>query len=90
VVLLGRFMGVIPAATAWSTYDTTTPATAPIGAGAGVRVAVVARSPREGQVTAGAPIWNVGSDVAVSYVDAPGNAATVCAGALRLPLTLSH
>jgi hypothetical protein len=56
------------------------------------------RDARSGQyekdeVTATAPIWNVGSDVAVSYVDAPGNAATVCAAGAsncELPLTLSH
>jgi type IV pilus assembly protein PilW len=78
------------------TYDTTTPATAAEwGRVLAVRVAVVARSGQyeKDEVTAVAPTWNVGSDVAVSYVDAPGNAATVCAAGAsncELPLTLSH
>jgi type IV pilus assembly protein PilW len=78
------------------TYDTTTPVTAADwGRVLAVRVAVVARSGQyeKDEVTAAAPTWNVGSDVAVSYVDAPGNAATVCAAGAsncELPLTLSH
>ncbi len=60
-----------------------------------VRFAVVARSGQRerDEVTAAAPTWNVGAGAAVSYVGAPGDAATVCAAtapSCELPLPLAH
>jgi type IV pilus assembly protein PilW len=44
-------------------------------------------------VTTAEPTWDVGGDVNVSYVKAPGSGATVCAaggGACKVTLPLSH
>lgn len=78
------------------TYDTSTPTD---NAGwrtvKALRFVVVARSGQRerDEVTAAAPTWNVGAGAAVSYVGAPGDAATVCsatATTCELPLPLAH
>jgi len=56
---------------------------------------IVARSGQREKdiVTAAEPTWDIGSNVAASYIKTPGSAATVCAagaGACQLPLPLSH
>jgi type IV pilus assembly protein PilW len=74
------------------TYNTTAPAnSAEWRQVLTVRLVVVARSgQREKEiVTAAEPIWNVGSNVNVSYVGVPGTPATVCAaGAANCTVTL--
>jgi type IV pilus assembly protein PilW len=60
-----------------------------------MRVVLVARSgQRENDVvTTAEPTWDVGANVAVSYVAVPGGAATVCAAgaaACQVPLHVSH
>jgi len=78
------------------TYDTATPATnADWQTVLAVRIVIVARSGQREKdiVTAAEPNWDIGSNVAASYIKAPGSATTVCAagaGACQLPLPLSH
>ena len=78
------------------TYDTTAPVTnADWQKVLAVRIVMVARSGQreKDEVTAAEPTWNVGANVAVSYVPVPGGAATVCAAgaaACEVPLPLSQ
>jgi type IV pilus assembly protein PilW len=64
------------------TYDTTAPVTnADWQKLLAVRVVMVARSGQreKDEVTAAEPTWDVGANVAVSYIAVPGGGATVCA-----------
>ncbi|MFI4930187.1 MAG: PilW family protein [Burkholderiales bacterium] len=78
------------------TYDTTTPVTnADWQKVMSVRIAMVARSGQreKDEVTTAEPTWNVGANVAVSYVPVPGGPATLCAagaGACQVPLPVSQ
>jgi type IV pilus assembly protein PilW len=78
------------------TYDTATPATnVDWQTVLAVRVVMVARSGQreKDNVTLAEPTWDIGSNVAASYIKTPGSAVTVCAagaGACQLPLPLNH
>jgi len=78
------------------TYDTTPPVTnADWQKVMAVRVVMVARSGQreKDEVTAAEPTWDVGANVAVSYIAVPGGGATVCAAGAagcQLPLHVSH
>lgn len=78
------------------TYDTAAPVTqADWQKILTVRLVMVARSGQRERdvVTAAEPTWNVGSNVAVSYVKVPGGPATVCAagaGACEVSLPLAQ
>jgi len=78
------------------TYDTTAPVTnADWQKVMSLRLVVVARSGQRERdvVTTAAPTWDVGANVAVSYVPVPGGPATVCAAGAagcQVPLPVSQ